>query len=233
LTLLLAVAAASPFCLSASRASAGELQDLESIRAQVREFILQQAAQPRGSVEVEVGGIDPRLRLPACENRLAVTLAPGSRLAGSTLAQVRCNGAHPWSLYVNARIKRYEPVLVAARAIPKGVPLAAADVQVEKRDLSAMNDTPLTDLKQAAGKLTLQSLTPGEIIGFRNFKAALLVRRGGKVTILAKIGGIEVRTSGEALADGVEGESVDVRNSLTNKVIQAVVTAAGVVQVSL
>ncbi len=219
--------------LGASPAQADIYQDLEAIRAQVREFILKQAARPEGSIEVEVGRIDPRLRLAACERPLDLTLPPNSRLAGSALTSVRCNGSHPWSFYVTARIRNYEPVLVAARALPRGTVLGAADVRIEKRDLSTLNDTPLTDLKQVTGKLTLHALAPGDVVGFRSFKAAQLVRRGEKVTILASANGLEVRVSGEALADGVEGQAINVRNSLTSKVIQAVITAPGVVQVRL
>ncbi len=230
---LAAIVAAGTLCLGASPARAESYQDLEAIRTQVKEFILKQAARPEGSVEVEVGHIDPRLRLAACERPLALALPHDNRLAGSALTSVRCNGSRPWSLYVTARIKNYGPVLVAARAVPGGAALGAADMRVEKRDLSALNDTPLTDLKQAAGKLTLHALAPGDIVGFRNLKAAQLVRRGEKVTILASGNGLEVRVNGEALADGVEGQAISVRNSLTSKVIQAVITAPGVVQVRL
>lgn len=214
-------------------ALAGAHQDLEAIRTQVREFILKQAARPEGSVEVEVGRIDPRLRLSACERPLTLSLPPDNHLAGSALASVRCDGLRPWSLYVTARIKNYGPVLVAVRVVPRGATLGAADVRIEKRDLSTLNDTPLADLKQAAGKLTLQILAPGDVVGFRNLKAAQLVRRGEKVTILASGNGLEVRVIGEALADGTEGQAISVRNSLTRKVIQAVITAPGMVQVRL
>ncbi len=230
---LAVVMAAGVLGLGASPARAENYQDLEAIRTQVREFILKQAARPEGSIEVEVGRIDPRLRLAPCERALDLALPPNSRLTGSALASVRCNGSRPWSFYVTARIRNYEPVLVAARTLPRGTTLAAADVRIEKRDLSTLNDTPLTDLKQVTGKLTLHALAPGDVIGFRGFKAAQLVRRGEKVTILANANGLEVRVSGEALADGIEGQAIRVRNSLTNKVIQAVITAPGMVQVRL
>lgn len=230
---LAVVVAAGALSLGASPAQAEPYQNLEAIRTQVREFILKQAAQPEGSIEVEVGRIDPRLRLATCERPLDLALPPNSRLAGSALASVRCNGSRPWSFYVTARIKNYEPVLVAARALPRGSALGAADVRIEKRDISTLNDTPLADAKQAAGMLTLYALAPGDVVGFRNFKAVQLVRRGEKVTILASANGLEVRVSGEALADGIEGQAIRVRNSLTNKVIQAVITAPGVVQVRL
>ena len=93
-------------------------QDLEAVRREVNDFILKRASRPEGAVAVEVGTLDPRLRLAACENRLALALAPGSRLTGNTLVSVRCNGNRPWSLYVNARVKVYEQVLVATRALP-------------------------------------------------------------------------------------------------------------------
>lgn len=208
-------------------------QNLEAVRREVNDFILKSASRPEGAVAVEVGSLDPRLRLAACENRLTLVLAPGSRLTGNTMVSVRCIGNRPWSLYVNARVKVYEQVLVAARALPRDATLTQTDVRPEKHDLVSLTDTPLTNLNQAAGKLTTQALAPGDIIGYRSLKAARLVRRGDKVTILVSGNGLEVRTSGEALADGIEGESIGVRNAVTNKAIQAVVTAAGVVQVRL
>mgnify|MGYP003501331045 FL=1 len=60
-----------------------------------------------------------------------------------------------------------------------------------------------------------------------------LVKRGQTVTILSATQGLEVRATGEALADGTSGETIRVRNLLTRKVIQATVQDAGLVRVSM
>jgi flagella basal body P-ring formation protein FlgA len=214
-------------------AFADEAQNLESIRQTVRNFVLN-TSKPQGFVaETEVVSLDPRLRLSPCAVAIEAFVPIGAKLSGNTTVGVRCTSSKPWTVYVPVRVKLHGQVLVAARPIAKGVALREADIRLETRDLASLSVTPLTERSQALGKLTGLSLGLGDIINANGLQAARLVHRGEKVTILAAEGGFEVRASGVALMDGTEGDRIRVRNSLTNIVIQATVTASGVVRIHL
>lgn len=61
---------------------------------------------------------------------------------------------------------------------------------------------------------------------------ARLIRRGELVTLLSRGGAIEVRAQGKALGDGALGDSIQVQNSSSGRVVGGVVRAAGQVEVN-
>lgn len=224
-----------PVCLAVLPrvACADEAQSLESIRQAVRNFALDKN-KPRGfATEVEVGSLDPRLRLSPCAAAIEIFIPAGARLSGNTTMGARCAAPRPWTVYVPVRVKLHGQVLVAARPVAKGVVLQEADIRLETRDLASPHTAILVERSQALGRLTRFPLGLGDIIRPNGLQAPQLVRRGEKVIILASEGGLEVRANGEALMDGAEGDRIRVRNSLTNIVIQATITTAGVVRIFL
>lgn len=213
--------------------SAEEIQNLDGIRQSARNFVLNMAKPGGQKVETEAGTLDPRLRLSPCTSKLEAFLPAGAKLSGNTTVGVRCQSSKPWTVYIPVRIRIYGQVVVTSRPVAKGATLQEADIRLETRDMAALTVTPLTDRNQALGKLTRRPLETGTVIAANELQAVRLVRRGEKVTILASSGGLEVRANGEALVDGVKGDQIRVRNTLTNIVIQATVTGPGVVQTPL
>jgi flagella basal body P-ring formation protein FlgA len=64
------------------------------------------------------------------------------------------------------------------------------------------------------------------------FKADLVIQHGQEVTLVAAAGGIEVRATGRALADGASGSRVKVQNLSSMKVVEGVVEGPDLVRVS-
>lgn len=212
---------------------ASQFQALSDIRQAARTFATKQLAKRFKSFDVEIGAIDARLRLAHCDAPLDGFLPSGSRLGGNSTIGIRCPGTRPWTLYVTARIHVYSTVVVTARPVAKGVVLQAADLRLEKRDLSRIIGTPFVTARQARGRKTKRALRLGVMLTDRALEANHLVRRGQKIVILAQSASVQVRAAGEALANGLEGDLIKVRNLLTHKVIYATIRAPGVVQVPL
>ncbi len=231
--ILTLVALVAAILLPSPAARADETHSLEAIRAGVRDFVLAQYNGRRDDLEVEVGALDKRLRLPACPRRLEISLAPGTSLAGRTTVGVRCTGTVGWSLYVPVRVRRFGEVVIARRALARGQILGADDLALERRDLFALPGAPLTEPGQLLGQMVRQPLAAGTVLQSTMLTSRKLVRRGDAVTILVETGAVNVRASGIALADGATGERIRVRNVLTKKVIQATVVAAGLVRIEL
>ena len=72
-------------------------QDLEALRKAVVEFARGQAAKLPGEVEIEVGPLDERLQLSACQS-LQTYLPAGTRLWGRSNVGVRCQKPESWSM---------------------------------------------------------------------------------------------------------------------------------------
>lgn len=137
------------------------VQSEESIRRAAEQFILAQLpdGQP-GHPSIEIGHLDPRLRLPACDRSLEAFL-PGGKIIGGTTVGVRCPGTRSWSLYVPVRVTLLAQVLVATRPLSRGTRLSADDLRLEERDLSTLTQGYLTDPQQAYGLVLKRSIASG------------------------------------------------------------------------
>lgn len=213
--------------------AAAQVQPLESLRQAARAFAVEQLAPAGGGVEVEVGRLDPRLRLAACDKPLSAWLPDGSRTLGNTTVGVRCEGAKPWSLFVPVSIKVIRDVVVLARPTSRGTVLSREDVRLEPMDITALNSGYYSDPEQVVDRVLVHSLAVGRPLDDRSLRAKTVVRRGQQVTLLAQAGSIEVRMAGTALADGAQGERIRVRNSRSNQIVEGIVQGAGTVGVGL
>lgn len=215
--------------------SASEWQSLDAIRHTAQEFAGAQftASGHDMKVEIEAEQLDERLRLPACPRPLEAFLPANTRLAARTIVGVSCPGKSGWSLYVPLLIRAYDEVVISRRSIAKGETLTAADLTLERRDLFALAGAPLTELSTAVGQTLRFPIAAGTVLQPTMLMAPKLVRRGDTVTILAENAALSVRASGVALADGAAGDRIRVKNTATKKVIQATVSAAGLVRIEL
>lgn len=205
-----------------------------TIRQAARTFLLARASEEhRGKTVVEVGALDPRLRLPACSAPLSAFLPPGGRTLGATAVGVRCQGARPWTLYVPARVRAMGPVVVAGRALGRGERLRADDLQVVERDLAEAPPGHLEALDEAVGMTLRRPLAAGTPLTRQALAPPLVVRRGQQVVLLAEGAGLQVRSTGQALADAARGERVRVKNSRSQRIVEGVAVGAATVKVDL
>jgi flagella basal body P-ring formation protein FlgA len=212
---------------------AEDMEDLDTIREAVREFVADSLGEYQVAPQIQVGRIDPRLRLARCASDLE-TFSPTGRLRlGNLTVGVRCTEPSPWTIYVPATAKLYRPVVVATRPLARGQLVTPDDVHLEDRDLNRMVSGFYLDTQRVVGKRMARSLAAGRPLNRLAVAAPKLVRRGQKVTLLAEIQGLTVRMQGTALADASEGELVRVRNQTSKRVVEGVVKREGLVQVRL
>ncbi|MHB8426312.1 MAG: flagellar basal body P-ring formation chaperone FlgA [Acidiferrobacterales bacterium] len=213
--------------------SAGFHENLDSIRTAVRNFLTRQNASNTRRTNILVDRLDPRLQLAACGQPLRTSLPPGAEAIGNTTVGVRCTGNRPWSLYVPATVQVFDKVLIAARPLVRGARLAPTDFLVSDRDVSSLTTGFVSNPQQVKGEVLREPLTAGTVLLPGMMEGQRLVRRGMPVTIVAQAGGLKVRVQGRALGDGAAGQWVQVRNSMSNKVIEGIVTRNGSVRVPM
>jgi flagella basal body P-ring formation protein FlgA len=203
---------------------------LADIEQAVRQFVAA-SALAGGDVEVTIGRLDPRLRLPRCASALDTRFPHARRSNGPVSVEVRCSGDKPWSLYVPVTLTRFAEVVVTTRPVARGQVLAGDDLALARRRLDGARADFLATLPEATGLVTRRNLAAGEIVGASQVERPRLVRRGDRVTLSSGHGGISVNVRGEALADGGAGERIRVRNLSSARVVEGVVNADGVVVV--
>ena len=218
--------------LGSAQAAAGDSQSLDAIEAAASRYISQQIGKDFPAHRVQIGKLDPRLQLSACDTDLQTFLPPGSRLPGNTTVGVSCEGQKPWTIYVSAEVKAMREVVVSRRPLIRGATIGADDIRLELREVSA-NQSYITDPRHVIGKLIKRPMAADSLLSPNALASAPLIRRGQQIVIVASTPGIDVRMQGTALSDGGKGDRIRVRNLLSQRTVEATVVQAGVVQVTL
>jgi len=230
----LALAAAVPALAAHANAP---VQALEGIAAAVTQRLQSEAAarwqgDPQVEIEISVGRLDERLRLPVCGSPLETELAPGARMIGPVAVGVRCT-APGWSLFVPARVSVNRPVVVMTVSRARGATLRETDLALERRDLGTLRAGYLTDPAELVGMQLRRPLRARAVLHAELAEAPELVSRGERVVLEAAGGGIAVQVEGEALAGGALGQRVRVRNLATRRIVEGKVAGSGLVQMGL
>jgi flagellar basal body P-ring formation protein FlgA len=209
------------------------VQSLDAIRAVAQTFVSQQLPkQEPGAVTVNVGTLDPRLRLVPCPDALKASLPVGATFKDRMTVAVSCGGLSNWTVYVPISIETQAHVLVLRRAAARGARLTAEDVEIQTRIVQGTGDSYLTDVAELAGRTLKRPLGAGAALTADQMAADLVVKRGQQVTLLASVGGLEVRATGLAMNDAPAGGRAKVQNISSRRIVEGVVETADVIRIS-
>ena len=228
-----ALAALTLLLLKPLGALADDYTDPADVRAAAEQAACSAAGSGTAKLEVNAEALDDRLRLAACAEPLVATIAGDGQLRERTTVNVRCNAGTRWSIYLGVNLASELPVLVAQRALATGSAPSAADFEVVQRRLPGLSSRYVTDVTQLAGQRLRRPVAMGEALAADSLVVAPVVHRGQQLTLVARAGGMEVRTTAIALADGRPDERIRVQNLASQKVIEAVVRSAVLAEVAL
>jgi flagellar basal body P-ring formation protein FlgA len=202
--------------------------DLHALKAEVQQLL----GKPQGGsatpgitrVDVQLGQLDPRLRLVPCR-KIQPHLPPGAKLWGSTRVGLRCvDGPVRWNVYLPVTVHVFGPALVATRALPQGTVLSPTDLRTAEVDLAAEPGPALTQTGPAVGRIINQVLQPGEVVRQRHLQQRKWFAAGDPVRIVAQGAGFSATQEGVALSPGMEGQVVRVRTDSGRVIIASPVS---------
>lgn len=210
-------------------ANAGEWQPLDEIASAVDRFVRQKTSGLGNEVSVTVTRLDQRLRLEKCDS-LETWLPSGSKLWGRASIGVRCRTPASWSIYVPVMVKISGNTLVATHPIGRGEMLSADDIQIQMRDLTQYPGGVLTSPDQAIGKTTTLNIQAGDVLRPELLRAALVIRQGQQVTLVAQGAGFKVSSEGTAMGNAAAGQVVSVKTR-SGQIIKGIAKGEGIVEV--
>jgi len=179
-------------------------------------------------VEVQVGQLDPRLRLAPCQ-RIEPYLPPGTRPLGQTRVGLRCTeGRTHWNVYLPVTVKLWGRALAARSPLPAGTVLGPEHLATAEVDLAASNDPAVADEGRALGRTLARSLAPGDALRQGDLKTRQFFPAGEVVRVTALGNGYAISSEGTALGPGIEGQSVRVRTESGRIVTGAAIGARDV-----
>ncbi|HEU4622390.1 MAG TPA: flagellar basal body P-ring formation chaperone FlgA [Burkholderiaceae bacterium] len=216
----------------AQTAVADAAADLNSLAETFARPGLDEQARKLGlRLELEVGRIDPRLRLAPCA-RAQAYLPVGVRLWGRARIGVRCvEGTARWNISVPVAVRLYGPALVTVRDIESGARLTPADVRFAEVEYTAEHEAPLRDMQDVVDRVARHRLAAQQALRPNALRTPITVAAGDTVQIVQTGDGFSVGTEGTALASVSEGQPVRVRTN-AGRVLDAVAGAGKTVVVA-
>lgn len=218
--------AASPASVEAGSVEANSIE--ASVERSARELLLTRAIDAgllEPSVEVT---LLPRGEVKACSREVEVEALDTRHATRMRFAAV-CKAEPAWRTEFIVRSTITAEVLVAAADLRAGQPIDAAQIALERRDISAAPDA-LSDPEQVVGMSSRRAMRSGRILNQRWLVEPILVKRGAAVTIAASNVGVVVHVAGVAMKTGRRGEIMEVRNKATGKIIRARVVGENLVE---
>jgi flagella basal body P-ring formation protein FlgA len=190
------------------------------------------AALPDARVEVEVGELDPRLRLAPCAD-IRPYLPPNARLWGRARVGLRCeSGPVRWNVYLPLTVRVHARALVVAGTLPAGHVVGEADLQAADVDIAAGRGSAVMRAEEAVGRALARPLPAGAPLRSTDLKPRLWFAAGDSVRVIAVGTGYAVSGEGQALAPGVDGQPVRVRTE-SGRIVTGVAVAERRVEVAL
>lgn len=220
---LLLTLAASP-----AHAQDAPLRSWSDLRQQAERHLHDLATRDDAAIRarVEIGAIDPRLRLPQCA-RAVLFMPAGARLHGNGSLGVRCEDApEAWTLYLTYRISLQGPALVARWPLAARQPIKADDLELREIAYEAPPGDYLRDAAVLEGAVTARPIPAGQPITMDRLVRSQTVRAGQRVKLWLSGNGFHITQEGVALNGAKAGEMVRVRTA-TGKIVQGQAGADG------
>lgn len=197
----------------------------------LQRWTLDRAGAPNGArVEVELGRLDPRLKLAPCA-RIEPYLPPGARPWGRSRIGLRClDGTTRWNVYLPITVRVFAPAPVLRDSLPAGAELTAEHFTEAEIDWAERPAAPLTDPALMAGRTLTRALAAGQPLRDADLARKIWFAAGDTVKVTAVGAGFRVGTEGQALGRGLDGQTVRVRTE-GGRVVSG--TAVGERQVEL
>lgn len=214
---------------STTAAPAGQ-EDGETIRRTALSFLEQQTVGLPGKITVTVKQVFPR-GLAACTT-LEPFMPTGARLWGRTTVGVRCAGAKPWTLYLQAQVSIDATYYLAARQIEPGAVVTAEDLLARNGDLSNLPRAIITDPSQAVGAVALARISAGMPLRQDLLKSASAVTIGQTVRVVAQGQDFTISSEGSVMNNASPGQQVRVKMA-SGQVISGTVKDGATVQVQM
>jgi len=174
-----------------------------------------------------------RVELPALESFLLtnqpadlevdLSTHPGQPLLGTVPVRVRLEsgGQVLREGVVTASVHADLPVVVAARDLRSGRPLAPNDLTLEVRDAAELRTGWFDNPSQAVGRRPRRPLRRGAALVPDSLDAAVLVHRGQRVKLRLAQGRLRIETEGQAREDGQAGDWIRVMNIASRREVLA------------
>jgi len=213
------------------QSGAAQFQSISSIQEATRQFIASNLTSST-NYKLQLGQIDPRLKLPLCSEAINIFTQKDELKAGRNSIGVKCNSKKKWTIYTSVIIKIYKDVIVLSQPIRRGEFYTKDKLLSVKKELSNLRSGFFTETRNIINKQATRNLKLGAVVTPSNITEPKLVKRGEKVTIKVSSPNLEISAIGIALMDGIKNQNIRIKNIKSKQIVQATVIKQGQVVVT-
>lgn len=208
--------------------SGSQYASLEAIYEQAAVFLKQKVDQKLQDPVIDIKTFTTPLKLPACEIPVEIQDRNPTKYAGRMTLGIKCSQP-AWQFFLTATVDGKLPAVIATQGILKEAVIRNNDVQKVYLPYKKVPADSLISVEKVIGMRAKKAIAPNDIIIIRDLQPPYWVLKKQAVTLISKIGHIEVKTKGMALEDGVENQQVEVENNNSKKKIKGIVIAPNTV----
>lgn len=164
---------------------------------------------------------------------LQVINSPAGESLGRRMFRVEAvaNGKPRKTIQVVADIGAMIDAVVATRSLKTDELIDAGDLKTVEMRIYQMNHSFITDQGEVIGKSAARPLPPDTPLRPAFVKLPLVIKKGDRVLIEARRGGLSIRVYGVTKSNGQLGQTVMVTNLDSGRELRAKVVAPNLVQV--
>ena len=203
------------------------------VKEAIAEFVRQKTEGLGMETTLKRIGFQGELKIPAGE--VSFEVAAPNRWDGWGKANlaliVRVNDRVERNLSVPVEVEALADTVVALRSLERGDVIGAADVALQRRDISILSGRVYRSVDEVIGKRARMPVRANMPLGGEQLEKVPLVKSGQLVTILVENQVMRLTATGKARGNGAEGDIVMVQNLGSLKEVPARVVDSGIVQV--
>ncbi|MFK5985829.1 MAG: flagellar basal body P-ring formation chaperone FlgA [Pseudomonadota bacterium] len=210
---------------------AQEYHPIADISDVASNYIIKHIPQEYTIESLESAKIDSRIKLKKCQQALIAEVSGNFKVNKHFTIGVRCQKPR-WSYYVSFKAVITAPVVIATTTILRGEYIIPEMLTLVNQTISGQHRRYFKRISDVAGKQAKRTIKTTKAITASQLQIHYLVKRKQQVMIVAKNSRLMVKMKGIALSNGKQNQRIKVRNTNSNKIIEGVVSAAGVVVVN-
>ena len=191
--------------------------------------LIDKGADPKMTLELSNRSV--RLHVPSSsEAIIEVTNASYDQRTQRFSAHVSTPSSK--AIRVTGRMQKMLDIPVLNRRILKNEIIIVEDIKWVKSPSKRVQNDIILHVDDLIGKTPKRGLRAGALIRNSEVQRPILVEKGSLVTMVLKTPLMVLTSQGRAVDPGANGDVIRITNTQSNKVVQAVVSAAGVVSIT-
>lgn len=216
------------FCTLANSSSENAMH--QQLQTHIYDFLSAELnAMPDQDVRIKVRDIDSRIDVPFCEQGFTISHNGLSLKQSNVSVKVSCE-ANDWYIFSHASIAVIQEVVVSKNNLSPGVLLSSNNLEVIAMDKNRLRGSTFNAIEDISGARLKRRIRAGNIIDGRML---CFVCKGDRVTIAATSGGLSLKVYGIAEQDGILGDTIQVRNISSDKLVFGKIASTSEVEIKI